>query len=306
LRTVQSGSLRVLGRELFGAPHRDLIEARRNIGFIFQAHNLFPSLTALQNVRMGMELFSFSPAEMNRRAAELLDRLGLGHRLKYKPDSLSGGQKQRVAIARGLAHSPRIVLADEPTAALDEASGRQVVGLFQELAREKNVTILIVTHDTRILDVAHRIVNMVDGRIKSDVVVQESALICEFIQKLRPFRGLTPATLASIADKMWAEHHVAGELILKKGEPGEKFYLIRHGEVEILGEQDGHMRVLATLREGDSFGETALLTGEPRNASVRTTRNSLLFVLGKEDFQAAIGASASLREELQKALFERQ
>jgi putative ABC transport system ATP-binding protein len=306
LRTVQSGSLRVLGRELRGASTRELVATRRNIGFIFQAHNLFGSLTAMQNVRMGMELFEFTTTEMRRRATELLERLGLGHRLDYKPESLSGGQKQRVAIARGLAHGPRIVLADEPTAALDEKSGREVVTLFQELAQQHKVTIVMVTHDNRILDVADRIVNMVDGQIKSDVVVRESALICEFVQKLPPFRGLTPSTLAAIADKMWAQQHLAGDLILKQGDPADKFYLIRRGEVEVFTEENGETKVLATLREGDCFGEAALLTGEPRNASVRATHSTLLYVLGKEDFHSAISASATFQEELQKALFERQ
>jgi putative ABC transport system ATP-binding protein len=306
LRTVQSGSLRVLGRELFGASRSELVSTRRNIGFIFQAHNLFGSLTAMQNVSMGMELFDFTSQERKRRATELLERLDLGHRLNYRPESLSGGQKQRVAIARGLAHGPKIVLADEPTAALDEKSGREVVTLFQELAQQQKITIVMVTHDNRILDVADRIVNMVDGRIKSDVVVRESALICEFVQKLPPFRGLTPATLASIADRMWAEQHLAGELILQQGDPGEQFYLVRRGEVEVFVEEDGEKKIVATLGEGDCFGEKALLTGEPRGASVRAIRSTLLYVLGKEDFQSAIQSSPSFREEIQKALFERQ
>jgi putative ABC transport system ATP-binding protein len=306
LRTVQEGSLRVLGRELLAAPRQELVATRREIGFIFQAHNLFGSLTALQNVKMGLELFDFDQPEMKRRATTLLERLDLGHRLNYKPDSLSGGQKQRVAIARGLAHSPRIVLADEPTAALDEATGRKVVTLFQELSREQGVTIVMVTHDNRILDVADRIVNMVDGRIKSDVVVQESALICEFLQKLRAFEKLTPATLASIADKMQVEQHSPGDVITRQGEPGDKFYLIRSGEVEVLVDDGTEKRVVATLRDGDLFGEQALLTGEPRNATVTATKVTMLYSLGKVDFQAAISASASLREELQKVLFERQ
>src|SRR5262245_43898124 len=247
LRTVQQGSVQVLTRERAGATPQDVVRARRDIGFIFQAHNLFGSLTAMQNVRMAMELFDFPEAEIQKRAKTLLTRLGLGERLDYKPGRLSGGQKQRVAIARGLVHGPKIVLADEPTAALDEHSGREVVTLFQELARDQKVTILLVTHDNRILDVADRIVNMVDGRIKSDVVVQESALICEFLQKLAPFRGLTPTTLAAIADKMWAEQHVAGELIVRQGEPGERFYLIRRGEAEVSVEENGTSRVVATL-----------------------------------------------------------
>ncbi len=306
LRTVQEGSLRVLGKELCGATPSQLIATRRDIGFIFQAHNLFNSLTALQNVRMGMELFGFRESEMNQRATSLLERLGLGHRLHYKPDSLSGGQKQRVAIARGLAHGPKIVLADEPTAALDEKSGREVVTLFQEIAKEQRVTILMVTHDNRILDVADRIVNMVDGRIKSDVVVHEAALICEFLQHRSAFHGLTPSTLASIADKMWVERFTPGETVIRQGEMGDKFYLIRQGEMEVIRDDGGGPRAVATLTDGASFGEQSLLTGKPRNATVRARRPTILYVLGKADFEAALAASAPLRAELQKALFERQ
>jgi putative ABC transport system ATP-binding protein len=306
LRSVQEGSLSVLGKELRGASQQELIAARQKLGFIFQAHNLFGSLTAMQNVSMGMELFSFTRAEIKRRASALLSRLGLGHRLSYKPDSLSGGQKQRVAIARGLAHGPRIVLADEPTAALDEKSGREVVTLFQELAREQRVTIVMVTHDNRILDVADRVVNMVDGRIKSDVVIRESALICEFIQKLPAFQRLTPATLAAVADKMWAEQHLAGDEVIRQGEAGDRLYLIRHGEVEVLVDEGGGPKRVALLAPGMCFGEMALMTGAPRNATVRTTKNSMLYVLAKEDFDAVLNSSETFQVELQKALFERQ
>jgi putative ABC transport system ATP-binding protein len=306
LRTAQEGSLSVLGRELRGAPQKELIQTRQNIGFIFQAHNLFGSLSAMQNVSMGMELFNFTQPEIKQRATELLTRLGLGHRLNYKPVSLSGGQKQRVAIARGLAHGPKIVLADEPTAALDEKSGREVVTLFQELAREKKVTIIMVTHDNRILDVADRVVNMVDGRIKSDVVVKESALICEFIQKLPAFQGLTASTLASVADKMWAEQYLAGVAVIRQGDPGDKLYLIRYGEAEVLIDDGQGQKRVAVLKSGDTFGEMSLLTGAPRNATVRTTKSTLLYALAKEDFNDALKSSATFQEELQKALFERQ
>ena len=121
--------------------------------------------------------------------------------------------------------------ADEPTAALDEESSRGVVGFFQELAREENCTILMVTHDNRILDVADRIVNMVDGRIKSNVFVHESAFICEFLQKCPAFSKLTPRTLTEVADKMSAEHHPQGGVLIRQGDPGDKFYLIRQGSV---------------------------------------------------------------------------
>ncbi|MGB2924856.1 MAG: DevA family ABC transporter ATP-binding protein [Limnothrix sp.] len=166
LRSAQSGSLRVLDRELFGASSRQLTKARRQYGYIFQAHNLHHSLTALKNVRMGLELHGdISAAEMNRSAAAMLEHVGLGDRLNYYPDDLSGGQKQRVAIARALVSRPKLVLADEPTAALDSKSGRDVVTLMQTLAKEQGCTILMVTHDNRILDVADRIVHMEDGKL---------------------------------------------------------------------------------------------------------------------------------------------
>lgn len=166
LRSAQSGSLKILGQELCGASANQLTQARRQHGYIFQAHNLHSSLTALQNVRMGLELHpDLSVAEMLERSQVMLEQVGLGDRLHYYPDDLSGGQKQRVAIARALVSAPKIVLADEPTAALDKKSGRDVVELMQTLAKEQGCTILMVTHDNRILDIADRIVYMEDGRL---------------------------------------------------------------------------------------------------------------------------------------------
>ncbi|BCL36904.1 DevA family ABC transporter ATP-binding protein [Nostoc sp. MS1] len=171
LRSAQSGSLRILGKELCGANSKQLTQARRNHGYIFQAHNLHGSLTALQNVRMGLELQpGVSTQEMITRSKEMLEEVGLGNRLNYYPDNLSGGQKQRVAIARALVSQPKIVLADEPTAALDKQSGRDVVELMQKLAKEQGCTILLVTHDNRILDIADRIVYMEDGHLVRDAV----------------------------------------------------------------------------------------------------------------------------------------
>jgi len=169
LRTVQEGSLKVLGQEIRGLGARQLVEVRRSIGFIFQAHNLFHSLTARQNVLMSCDLF---PTPHDRqKAAEILTALGLGERVDYKPHALSGGQKQRVAIARALVNRPKLILADEPTAALDKKSGRDVVNLMQKMAQESGITILMVTHDSRILDVADRIINLVDGTLQSDLQV---------------------------------------------------------------------------------------------------------------------------------------
>jgi putative ABC transport system ATP-binding protein len=166
LRSAQSGSLKILGQELCGASATQLTQARRRHGYIFQAHNLHGSLTAIQNVRMGLELHSeLSVEEMLAKSQAMLEEVGLGERVNYYPDDLSGGQKQRVAIARALVSAPKIVLADEPTAALDKKSGRDVVELMQKLAKEQGCTILMVTHDNRILDIADRIVYLEDGRL---------------------------------------------------------------------------------------------------------------------------------------------
>jgi putative ABC transport system ATP-binding protein len=162
LRSMQSGSLKILDRELAGATQQQLVDTRSQIGFIFQAHNLLKSLTAWENVSMPLKLH---PRIKNRqeRAIKILGALGLGNRTHYYPENLSGGQKQRVAIARALVSKPRLILADEPTAALDSKSGREVVKLMQLLAKKRDCTILIVTHDNRILDVADRIIQMEDG-----------------------------------------------------------------------------------------------------------------------------------------------
>lgn len=169
LRSPQEGNLKILGQELAGASKNKLVEVRRNIGYIFQAHNLLKCLTACQNVQMSLELHpEFSTKEAAAKSAAMLEVVGLGERANYYPDNLSGGQKQRVAIARALVSHPKLVLADEPTAALDSKSGRDVVELMQRLAKEQGCTILMVTHDNRILDIADRIVHLEDGHLTKD------------------------------------------------------------------------------------------------------------------------------------------
>ncbi len=306
LRSVQEGSLKLFGQELRGASAVQAMLLRREIGFIFQAHNLFQSLTALQNVRMGLELFGYSPTKMRQMSEIMLARLGLEQRIHYKPAALSGGQKQRVAIARALAHRPKLVLADEPTAALDGKSGREVVTLFQDLAREQGTTVIMVTHDNRVLDVADRIINMVDGRIKSNVMPQESSVICEFLRRCPAFAQLTPGALTEVADKMIVETVSKGAVVIRKGDVGDKFYLMREGEVEVLvgGVDSPDSNVV--LKPGDFFGEAALLTGAPRNATIRARTPVVLYSLGKDDFQSAIEASKPFKEELLRVLFMRQ
>jgi putative ABC transport system ATP-binding protein len=169
LRSVQEGSLKILNQEMCGATSQKMVQIRRQIGYVFQAHNLLKFLTAQQNVRMSLELHSSIPGkQLQEKSAAILKTVGLEHRMNYYPDSLSGGQKQRVAIARALVSQPQIVLADEPTAALDKKSGRDVVVLMERLAKEQGCTIVLVTHDHRILDIANRIIHMEDGYLVED------------------------------------------------------------------------------------------------------------------------------------------
>ncbi len=171
LRSVQVGSLSILGQELLHATREQMTLARRNIGYIFQSHNLLNFLTAYQNVEMALEIQDVTAAAANTRIRDILSAVGLENRMDYYPSDLSGGQKQRVAIARALVSQPKIILADEPTAALDKKSGRDVVQIMENLAKEQGCTILLVTHDNRILDLADRVIYMEDGYLtnRSDV-----------------------------------------------------------------------------------------------------------------------------------------
>ena len=168
LRAVHEGSVRTLDCELRNADLTTIVRVRRSIGFIFQAHNLLDSLTARQNVQLSLGLEGrVSPGEARKRCEEMLATVGLGDRVDYMPRQLSGGQKQRVAIARALVRKPRIILADEPTAALDKQTGREVANLLRNLAKRQECSILLVTHDNRILDIADRILTLEDGRLLS-------------------------------------------------------------------------------------------------------------------------------------------
>lgn len=168
LRAVQDGSVRLLGHELHGTAEAELIALRQRLGFIFQSHNLHESLTAVQNVIMGVQVRPGIPDALARQAAaRALGLLGLADRLDYLPANLSGGQKQRVAVARALVGNPAMVLADEPTAALDKDAAADVVDLLKRLGDERGTTTLLVTHDNRILDRADRILTLEDGRIVS-------------------------------------------------------------------------------------------------------------------------------------------
>jgi putative ABC transport system ATP-binding protein len=306
LRSVQEGSLSVLGRELSTLSAGRLVDVRREIGFIFQAHNLFEALTAAQNVRLALDLHAGPSAAKAGRAAEVLARLGLGERLHYKPHALSGGQRQRVAIARALVNRPRLVLADEPTAALDRDAGREAIELLRQLAREDRCTVMIVTHDSRILDAADRMINMVDGHVVSNVVVRQALMLCEFLRKCPTFANQSPAVLSEMAEKMVREQHRAGGVVIRQGDEGDRFYVIGRGACDVVREDGGQSRLLTTLRRGDFFGEVALLTGRPRNATVVAHEDTVLYWLGQADFKAVLDSSHSLKDQVLRVLFQRQ
>jgi putative ABC transport system ATP-binding protein len=169
LRRVQEGSLRFLNWRLERISNKQMVEIRRKIGYIFQGHNLLEFLTARQNVQMSLEFDKSIPhRDACSKAEAMLRAVQLGSYINAYPQQLSGGQKQRIAIARALVGHPKLILADEPTAALDRETGREVISLIQRLANEQGAAVLMVTHDNRILDFASRIMRMEDGHLIQD------------------------------------------------------------------------------------------------------------------------------------------
>jgi putative ABC transport system ATP-binding protein len=307
LRSVQEGAIQVLERNLTGVPRDQLVAMRRNIGFIFQAHNLFDSLSAYENVKMAMQLSGLPPRVMRERGMTMLERLGIGHRADYKPRSLSGGQRQRVAVARALVNRPKLILADEPTASLDKESSSSVVNLLKELTVEQGCTVIMVSHDNRILELADRIVNMVDGSIISDVVLRDALMICEFLRTADLFKQLTPTEITNTAERMKRRRYAKDEIIVREGDAGEEFFLIGRGSVDVfrrvVGSEDERV---ATLGVGNFFGERALIVDEPRNSTCVATTEVEAFALGKSDFRQALEASASFRNQIYSIYFQRQ
>jgi len=164
--TPTSGRVEVGGEEVDHRRPEKLRDVRRRaIGFVFQQYNLFPALTALENVEYALNVKGVKGRAAHAEARRVLERVGLGDRSSFLPRDLSGGQKQRVAIARALAGSPRVILADEPTANLDTAAGTQVLDLFRDLAKKERKGLVIVTHDPKVRPVADRVVGIRDGRL---------------------------------------------------------------------------------------------------------------------------------------------
>ncbi len=304
LRSVQEGSVKVFGRELRSLDAGSLQKTRTNIGFIFQAHNLFEALTAYQTMQLAMQLHTYPQPEFAARPRAMLAELGLADRMFYKPENLSGGQRQRVAIGRALINHPKLILADEPTAALDKESGRQVVNILQRRARQEGCTILIVTHDNRILDVADRIINMMDGSVVSNVEVAESLVICNFLRKCAVFSTTPPAILAEVAGQMQSEFFDAGATIIREGEIGDKFYLVRTGAVEVSKGRSHESHSLTKLGSGEYFGELALLNNSLRAATVTALERTEVLSLDKAHFIAVVRSTPTFEKQMRRVYFQ--
>lgn len=291
LRAAQEGSVEILGQELRGAKEGVLVRIRREIGYIFQQHNLLEALSVEQNVRMAIQLVhtrsELSRAEEIARVEEVLARVGLDDHLHKRIDQLSGGERQRVAIARALVNRPAIILADEPTASLDKQSGRDVVDLIQQLARKEGASVVLVTHDNRILDVADRIQTLEDGRVQplSQAVASEAGRMLEILAQYDPeaHRQLLSFALA-MARVAHADRHVTQDevdvirtALLEIGELGaEEIDFVMHLVLSHAGSSIGggttHLRSLseeqrrrltaALLAVGEADGE---LTPDERN-----------------------------------------
>ncbi len=299
LRRIQHGRISVMGRDVGALGEADAVALRTNIGFIFQSHNLFTSLTAMENVRMATALKRGSIREMNDRCAELLGRLGLGERLDHLPAQLSGGQRQRVAIARALVNSPALVLADEPTAALDAESGRVVLELLRKLADgPARTTVLIVTHDQRVIDHADRVVNMIGGRIVANTMTRTAVRIARALAQSEILKGLNEATLTRIANVMTVETREAGQTIVREGEPGDRYYLIGSGVA--VASREGQYQ--DELYYGEGFGRITSFFGRLVEQTVSAKTEMELYVLSEPDFRRVLEADKSFESRVRSLL----
>lgn len=301
LRSVQSGSLKLLGQELNKASEKKLRQMRRRIGYVFQHFNLLDFMNIRQNVQQSLELQpDFTRRAAKRRSEEMLDRVGLGDRFNAYPRELSGGEKQRVAIARALVHKPRLVIADEPTAALDTATGRDIIDLVQTLSREQNSAAIVVTHNMRILDGADEILHMVDGKLGTAVSEQISLA----------FPTLDDRLLARVADRTERRVFQPGETIIRQGDIADDFFILTKGAVDVVLEgTNGSRQPVAHLNQrGDYFGEIDLLENNARRkATVLAVGASAVevLVISEEIFAEMIQKSRRTRALIKDEMFER-
>lgn len=299
LRSVQEGSITILEQELNGATKEKLVQMRRNFGYVTQSSSLLDFLTVEQNIQMSLELHSnFSPKEARSKIEAILESIGLREKINAYPSNLSGGQKQRVAIASALVSCPSLVLADEPTAALDRTSGRNVVALMQRLAKEQNSAVLMVTHDNRILDLADRIINVEDGKLGL-ALHQELSLALP---------GFNESALMQTVNQPTVLTYQSEEVIVQQGDPANKFYILLEGEVNIMQESaDQPPRLINHLKRGDYFGEVGLLQGGKRTATVRVVKDSevKVMVIEEEMFQNFLSSSDLTNSDVVRRVHQR-
>ncbi|MEC4802809.1 MAG: cyclic nucleotide-binding domain-containing protein [Jaaginema sp. PMC 1079.18] len=299
LRSVQNGSLKILGQELRGATPKQLVQMRRNFGYITQASNLLDFLTAQQNVQMSLELIpELSGRQRCHQAQKMLAAVGLSDRRHYYPHNLSGGERQRVAIACALVSQPQLVLADEPTAALDKVSGRNAIALMHRLAKEQGSAVVMVTHDNRILDLADRIVKVEDGRL-------ELALNQELLMALP---GLDEALLSQNAPPVQVANYNPNDIIIQQGDPATQFFVLLSGEAEVYKEYPHQPpKLINRLHRGQYFGEIGLLEGGIRTATVRVSPEAPVQVMtiAREDFHLLMQGSDVMNRDIIQRLYKR-
>lgn len=261
LRVPREGSIRFNGREISGAEAGNLVFLRRDIGFIFQSHNLIASLTACENVQLPFQFDLTETAASSRaKAMEVLRLVGLEDHAHKIPSELSGGQKQRVAVARAIARRPKLILADEPTASLDRSAGREVVDILQKLSSQFGCTILVVTHDHRILDIADRVLLLEDGGLEDLEARLERLLhqVAELFQHLSrrlesmaaPLQGEPAGDAPRFEETLESLDQRVHNLIHLKTRPA-----LTH-RMELLQRTVGQMRLFHTsvLRFGELLG----------------------------------------------------
>lgn len=253
-----AGSIRVGGQEVQGLRGAALADYRRSkVGFVFQAFNLVPSLSARENVAIPLLMAGLPRRRALARADELLERVGLADRRHHRPGKLSGGQMQRTAVARGLAADPAILLADEPTANLDYIQAEAIISLLRDL-RSDGRLIVVSSHDDRLVPIADRVVHLVP----------------EFHESSQP------------------PHHVefaASQVVFEQGARGELVYVIEEGSVEVTrARADGSAEKLATLGPGKYFGELGPLLGFPRTATVTALTSVRVMAYNVGDFRELV------------------
>jgi putative ABC transport system ATP-binding protein len=231
---------------------------RNTVGIAFQAFNLVPSLTAAENVIVPMRAAGMSRRAARKRAAELLDRVGLSERATHRPGDLSGGQQQRVAVARAIALDPPLILADEPTAHLDFIQVEEVLRLIRQLADDGRV-VVVATHDSRMLPLADRVVELVPAMASTD----------------REPENLDVA---------------AGSVVFRQNTMGDLIYVVADGQFEIVRElPDGAEELLSTASAGEYFGEIGPLFGLPRSATVRAITDGTIVGYTVKEFRQRLG-----------------